>query len=170
MVPWVFSMSNEIEVYKARSDDAADIHRLIVALAVYEKEPQAVQCSMEDLRSQLCLSNPPFHCLLVRRQEQVVAFALYFFSYSTWRGRACLYLEDLFVLPEHRRQGIGIRLMQQLAGIALQNDCPRFEWSVLNWNQLAIDFYHKIGAVPMNEWTRYRLEKEQIIALQRRKI
>ena len=156
-----------VRIETATKDDATDIFQLIVALAIYEKEPDAVQCSEDDLREQLQMENPPFHCLLAKKNGESVGFALYFFSYSTWRGRPCLYLEDLFVLPNARREGTGLALMKELGKIALEKDCPRMEWSVLNWNQLAIDFYDSLGAIPMNEWTRYRLEDTQIAQLVR---
>ena len=154
-----------INIKEACVQDAQDIFDLIVALAEYEKEPDAVECSVEDFQRQLQQDNPPFTCFLASIEGVCVGFALYFLSYSTWRGRPCLYLEDLFVLPEYRRKGVGMALMSALASAAQRKGCPRLEWSVLNWNQLAIDFYVKIGAVPMSEWTRYRLEEEQIMQL-----
>jgi len=158
-------MSCNITLYKAAPEDAEIIHSLIVALAVYEKEPQAVLCSVDELREQLQQEFPPFQCVLTSWGGLTVGFALYFFSYSTWRGRACLYLEDLFVLPEYRRMGIGRALMQELAKTAKDKGCPRMEWSVLNWNQRTLDFYSKLGAIPLVEWTRYRLDEEAIKAL-----
>jgi GNAT superfamily N-acetyltransferase len=154
-----------IKIYKAAAEDAEIIHLLIVALAVYEKEPQAVLCSVEELREQLQQDSPPFHCYLADSDGVTVGFALYFFSYSTWRGRACLYLEDLFVVPKYRRKGIGEALMKELAKTAKNKGCPRMEWSVLNWNQLALDFYRDLGAIPLDEWTRYRLDEAGIKVL-----
>jgi GNAT superfamily N-acetyltransferase len=86
-----------------------------------------------------------------------VGFAVYFFNYSTWQGRHGLYLEDLYVSPAHRNAGAGKALLQHLARIAVDKGCGRFEWSVLDWNEPAIQFYRSIGAVPMDEWVRYRL-------------
>jgi ribosomal protein S18 acetylase RimI-like enzyme len=91
-------------------------------------------------------------------------FAVYFFNYSTWQGRQGLYLEDLYVLPRHRHAGAGKALLQHLARIAVANDCGRFEWSVLDWNEPAIRFYRSIGAVPMDEWVRYRLAGDALAA------
>ena len=158
-------MDEAVLICRALPEDAEVIFGLIRQLAIYEEEPNAVLCSVDDLRQQLASQNPPFQCLLAKQNGKDVGFALYFFSYSTWRGRPCLYLEDLFVLDEHRRKGAGLKLMQALAQEALHKDCPRMEWSVLNWNQLAIDFYRKLGAIAMDEWTRYRLEEAQITAL-----
>jgi len=86
-----------------------------------------------------------------------VGFAVYFFNYSTWLGKHGLYLEDLYVSPEHRRSGAGKALLKHLAEIALSRNCGRFEWSVLDWNEPAIQFYHSIGAKPQDEWVGYRL-------------
>ena len=155
----------KILIEEAKPEDAQDIYSLIVALAEYEEEPDAVCCSAADFERQLRQENPPFRCFLASAEGRRIGFALYFLSYSTWRGRPCLYLEDLFVVPKHRRNGVGMALMGALARVAQREGCPRMEWSVLNWNQLAIDFYLKIGAVPLTEWTRYRLEEEQISQL-----
>jgi GNAT superfamily N-acetyltransferase len=155
-------MHKDLNIYRASAKDAEEIFQMIMDLAVYEKEPQSVRATVEDLRLQLNSPTPPFHCLLAKSNGTVVGFALYFFSYSTWRARACLYLEDLYVTEQYRGSGIGYKLMVELAKIAVQKECPRIEWSVLNWNQLAIDFYMELGAVALDEWTRYRLNESQI--------
>ncbi|WP_162956873.1 GNAT family N-acetyltransferase, partial [Pseudomonas aeruginosa] len=89
-------------------------------------------------------------------------YAVYFYSYSTWLGRNGIYLEDLYVTPEYRGVGAGRRLLRELAREAVANDCGRLEWSVLDWNQPAIDFYRSIGALPQDEWVRYRLDGEAL--------
>lgn len=137
--------------------DAPEIHRLIHALAVYEKEPDAVECSVEDLGDQLASDRPPFECVLAQVGESVVGFALFFHNYSTWKGKRGLYLEDLFVVPEHRGQGIGKQLLTHLARLAVERDCGRMEWAVLDWNEPAIEFYRSLGARPVEGWQIFRL-------------
>ena len=141
----------------ATPDDAADIHRLIVALATYEREPDAVVATPEMLRAQLEEAQPPFRCLLAEVDGAVVGFALYFFNYSTWRGRPGLYLEDLFVEPEQRGRGLGRRLLASLAAVAVARQCARMDWAVLDWNAPAIGFYEAIGARKVSDWAIYRM-------------
>lgn len=154
-------------VRQAEVSDAARIHDLIVALAVYEREPDAVVCTVADLRDQLSRERPPFECLLAEEGGEARGFAVFFHNYSTWRGRAGLYLEDLFVVPEHRGRGIGKRLLSALAHIAKTRDCARLEWSVLAWNEPAIRFYESLGAFAMNGWTTYRLTGDALAQLAR---
>lgn len=155
-----------MEIRFATVDDAATIHALIVALAVYEREPDAVEATPESLRAQLAMERPPFECLLAEDEAgDAVGFALFFHNYSTWRGRPGLYLEDLFVRPEARGRGLGGALLRRLAMIATERGCARMEWSVLDWNELAIDFYHRLGAQPMTAWTTWRLDGEALAAL-----
>ena len=135
---------------------------MIVALAIYEKEPQAVETTPQIICEQLSSPQQPFQCILAETEETIVGFALYFYNYSTWKGKKGIYLEDLFVVPEFRKKGIALALMQRLAEIAIQEQCARIDWSVLRWNQLAIDFYKKLGASEMTEWIGYRLEGEEI--------
>jgi GNAT superfamily N-acetyltransferase len=138
-------------------DDAATIHRFIVDLATYEREPHAVEVRVDELRAQLASEAPPFECLIAELDDLPVGFALFFASYSTWRGRPGLYLEDLFIDPPARGRGVGKALLRRLAGLAVERGCARMEWSVLDWNQPAIDVYEAIGAMPMSEWTTWRL-------------
>lgn len=154
----------EIEIREAGPGDAADIHRLVVALCEYEKEDPAttVVSTVSSIREQLQLPKPPFRCLLAHVNGQVVGFALFFFNYSTWRGRPGLYLEDLFVDVDHRKQGIGTQLLVQLARIARDKECPRMEWMVLDWNTPAIEFYRTLGAQLMEGWTTCRLNSDAI--------
>lgn len=154
-----------LEVRFAVPDDAETIHRFIVELATYEREPQAVVCTPLHLRDQLAAERPPFECLIAEEDGQPRGFALFFSSYSTWRGRSGIYLEDLFVPPEHRGRGIGKRLLVELAKLCGQRGCARLEWSVLDWNQPAIDFYRSLGAVPLAQWTMFRLTDEPLVAL-----
>jgi GNAT superfamily N-acetyltransferase len=156
-----------VSIRFATPADASDIHRLIVALAEYEREPDAVEVDPETLRAQLESERPPFECLVAERGDRVVGFALFFHNYSTWRGRRGLYLEDLFVEPEHRGAGLGRALLVRLAEIAVERGCGRMEWSVLDWNQPAIDFYRVLGASPLEQWTTFRLVGDALDELAR---
>lgn len=150
-------MTTPIEIREARPDDAALIVRFIRDLAIYEKAEHEVLATEAHIRATL-FGGPAGPCALIASVGGVAAgFAVYFFNYSTWQGRRGLYLEDLYVDPALRHHGVGKALLRQLARIAVANDCGRFEWSVLDWNEPAIRFYRAIGAVAMDEWVRYRL-------------
>lgn len=155
----------ELSIRSAQASDAQLLFDMITELAVYEREPDAVKVSAADLAQQLSSAQPPFHCLIAETNNQPIGFALYFYSYSTWEGKPTLYLEDLYVRSQFRSVGAGMALMTRLSAIAQQRNCSRFEWSVLNWNQPAIGFYHHIGAQPMSEWTRYRMNAQAIAQL-----
>nr|WP_276600883.1 GNAT family N-acetyltransferase [Nannocystis sp. ILAH1] len=146
--------------------DAADIHRLIVDLATYEREPDAVEVTVDTLRDQLASERPPFECLLAEDGGgAVVGFALYFHNYSTWRGRPGLYLEDLFVDPSARGRGIGKQLLVRLAQLAVERGCARMDWAVLDWNAPAIAFYESLGARAVADWTIFRLTGPALLNL-----
>lgn len=149
----------------ATAADAATIHGFIVALAVYEREPDAVEVTPAVLASQMASLPPPFECLLAEVDGAAVGCALFFQTYSTWRGRIGLHLEDLFVLPEHRRRGVGTALLARLAGVARDRGCARLEWAVLDWNQPAIDFYRVVGGVPLGDWTTWRMTDDALRTL-----
>ena len=149
----------------ATPDDATLIYDFIVALAVYEREPDVVEATPASLRAQLEASSPPFECLIAEQGEAPVGFALFFHNYSTWRGQQGLYLEDLFVLESHRGQGIGKHLLSTLAAMTLSRGCTRLEWQVLDWNQPAIDFYAALGAPVRRGWLPCRLEGEPLVTL-----
>ncbi|MEM6928315.1 MAG: GNAT family N-acetyltransferase [Myxococcota bacterium] len=146
----------------ATPDDAETILAFIQALAEYEREPDAVEVDAETLRSQLAESHPPFFCTMAELDGTPVGFALWFETYSTWRGRRGIYLEDLFVLPEHRGLGIGRALLASLAAETRARGGARLEWAVLDWNTPAIDFYEARGAVALSEWTTFRLSNEAL--------
>jgi GNAT superfamily N-acetyltransferase len=151
-----------------RAATAADVPlilQLIRALAEYERAPNDVVATEELLREHLFGDAPAAHVLLACEESEPVGFALYFLNYSTWLGRPGLYLEDLFVLPAHRRSGHGRALLQRLGQIAHERGCGRMEWAVLDWNEPAIDFYKTLGAQPLNEWTIFRLTGEGIAKL-----
>ncbi|HYG07788.1 MAG TPA: GNAT family N-acetyltransferase [Stenotrophomonas sp.] len=156
-----------LRIRAATADDAPLLHELVTALAVYEREPDAVKASVEDLRASLFGPGATAHALICERADdghagEAIGFAVYFFNYSTWLGRNGLYLEDLFVRPEHRGRGAGLALLRHLAGVAVERGCGRFEWAVLDWNQPAIDFYRAAGARPMDEWTVYRMDGQAL--------
>ncbi|MGJ3243529.1 MAG: N-acetyltransferase family protein [Opitutales bacterium] len=157
-------MTHSIHIRPAEAGDEDRILALIQALADYEKEPDAVQATRADLARHLFDATPSAFCLLAFREGATVpaGFALYFFTFSTWAGRQTLYLEDLFVRPADRKHGIGTALLRELARIAVARDCGRMEWAALDWNTLATDFYRKLGAIPMDDWTTFRLEGEGI--------
>ncbi|GAA1070499.1 GNAT family N-acetyltransferase [Nocardiopsis composta] len=141
----------------ARPDDVPAVLRLIRDLAVYEREPDAVQTTEEDLAQALFGENPAVFAHIAEDAGEPVGFALWFVNFSTWTGRHGIYLEDLFVRPEMRGRGYGRALLTELARICVQRGYRRLEWSVLDWNEPSIEFYRSLGAVPMDEWTVYRL-------------
>ncbi|MBE7366714.1 GNAT family N-acetyltransferase [Ramlibacter pallidus] len=145
-----------IEIRPARAGDAALILRFIRELAAYERAEHEVVATESDIRAALS-GDGPARGLVCSVDGEEAGFALYFFNYSTWQGRKGLYLEDLYLTPAHRKVGAGKALLQHLARIAVAEGCGRFEWSVLDWNEPALQFYRSIGAWPMDEWVRYRL-------------
>ena len=151
-----------MQIRWATAEDAETIHRFIVELAVYEREPDAVKATTASLREQLASQSPPFEALIAEEDAGPVGFALFFHNYSTWRGKRGLYLEDLYVTPAARGKGYGKALLRRLAGIAVERDCPRMDWWVLNWNEPAIAFYESLDAVPMKDWTVYRLTDDAL--------
>jgi len=152
------------KIRKATQDDTPIIFDLIKKLAVYEKMENDVITSVEELRENIFTKN--FSKVLLAEEEgKPVGFALYFFNFSTFVGKPGLYLEDLFVEPEYRGKGYGKKLFVELAKIAREENCGRMEWSVLNWNTPAIDFYKSLQAKPMDEWTVYRLDQKGIADL-----
>ncbi len=147
--------------------DIPAIHRLIVELAIYEKEPDAVKATQADLEAALFGERPVAECVLAEMAGEAVGMALFFTNFSTWTGKPGLYLEDLFVMPSARGQGLGKALLVHLAGIAVARGYGRFEWSVLDWNTPAIGFYKALGARPMDEWTVMRVDDDALTALAR---
>lgn len=142
-------------IRQARPEDADLLLRFIRELAEYEREPDAVKVTAATLAAQMRQAQPPFECLIADLADQPVGFALFFATYSTWLGRPGIYLEDLYVTPVARGQGIGRALLQELAIITRKRGGGRLEWSVLDWNQPAIDFYRRLGAAPKAEWIRF---------------
>ncbi len=146
----------------ATAADTPTICRLIRGLAEYERLTDEFFLEEGKLREHLFGPRPYAEVLLAEESGAVVGFALFFHSYSTFRGRPTLFLEDLFVEPAHRGKGHGKALLRALARLAVERDCARLEWSVLNWNELAIRFYRALGAAPQDGWTVYRLTGEAL--------
>lgn len=149
-------------IRKATREDVPVILSLVRALATYEREPDAVLATEADFLRDGFGDDPAFNVHVATVEGQVVGFALWFFTWSTWRGRRCLHLEDLFVLPEHRGKGAGFALMKTLAREAVERGCARFIWQVMDWNAPAIEFYERIGANVMKEWIAVRIDGEAL--------
>lgn len=162
---WLLEKSLMLTIRQAGMADAELIHFLICELARFEKEEAAVKVSAADLVAQMESANCPFECFIAEVDGVAAGFALYCFTYSTWEGSETLYLEDLYVRPQFRGEKVGLALMRSLAARAQQRGCARFEWSVLDWNDLAINFYNRIGAQPVDGWTRYRMTGDSLQAL-----
>jgi GNAT superfamily N-acetyltransferase len=145
--------------------DVPVIAELIRALAEYEKLLHAVVLKESDLHNHLFGEPKYAEVILAEDAGAVVGFALFFHNYSTFRAKPGIYLEDLFVIPEARGKGYGKALLRALAKLAVERDCSRVEWSVLNWNEPSIQFYKSLGAKPMDEWTVYRLTDEALTKL-----
>ena len=141
----------------ATEDDLPLILDFIRGLAEYERLADACVATDEKLRSTLFSNSPAAEVLIASVAGEAVGFALFFHNYSTFLAQRGVFLEDLFVKPSARSTGAGRALLAALAQIAIDRDCGRFEWSVLDWNEPAIGFYKKIGAVPMDQWTTFRM-------------
>jgi GNAT superfamily N-acetyltransferase len=151
-------------VREARESDLHRIQQLIIDLAKYERAAHEVRTTIELLRAALFGPQPAAYALVAESDNQVVGFALYFRNFTTWEGVHGIYLEDLYVMPEHRGSGLGRALLMALASLAVERGYARLEWAVLDWNQPAIDFYSSLGAVAMDEWTVYRLSGDALAA------
>jgi GNAT superfamily N-acetyltransferase len=155
-------------IRKAQPQDVGTILNLIRGLAEYERAPDAAKATEADLLRDGFGTDPKFHCVIADWQGAPVGFALYFYNYSTWKGRPGIFLEDLFVWPEYRGKGIGKALLLHLAKIAVAENCGRYEWNVLDWNTPAIEFYEGLGAVRMSEWLPMRIEGDALLELARK--
>lgn len=149
----------------AQPGDESGIFHCIRELAIYEKEPDAVENSPEMIREALFGSSPTVFAFVVEKGEEIVGIAVYFLNYSTWTGKNGIWLEDLFVLPEHRGCGYGLALIKRLAQECCDRDYSRLEWTVLDWNEPAVNFYWSIGAQPMDQWTTQRLSGDALSTL-----
>lgn len=153
---------SELKIIKAEKKDAGLLLNFIKQLAEYEKMLDEVTATEELLEKTVFGPDSKTEAVIGYYNDKPVGFAIYFYNFSTFVGKPGLYLEDLFVIPEMRGKGFGKTLLKHLAQIAVEKDCGRFEWSVLDWNEPAIKFYKSLGAVPMDEWTVYRLTGEPL--------
>jgi GNAT superfamily N-acetyltransferase len=145
-----------------RSGDVPRLLELIDGLADYERLPRPDAAARERLVAD-ALSDPPrFRTLLAEVDGEVLGYAIYFFTYSSFRARPTLYLEDIFVVPDRRGQGAGMALLRACARQAVANDCARMEWQVLSWNTPSIDFYKRLGARPLEDWLPFRLDEDAL--------
>lgn len=154
----------EIVIREAAAADAATIHELVQALAVFERAPDAVKATPEDFLREGFGETPSFRCLLAEVDGRPAGFALWFYNFSTWEGRRGIYLEDIFVQEWARGLGLGERLMRRLARIALDQGCARLDLWVLHWNP-ARRFYERLGMRHMEEWLPYRITGEALARL-----
>ena len=146
-----------LNIRPALIDDAALILHFVRELAIYEKAEHEVLATEQHVRDTIFGDDSRVDGLICEHEGEAVGFAVYFLNYSTWLGKYGLFLEDLYVTPEKRGVGAGKALLQYLARLAVEKDCGRFEWNVLDWNEPAIKFYDSIGAEPLHEWIGYRL-------------
>ena len=152
------STSVKPRIVTATSDDVPLIRQFILELAEYERaRPGEAPVTEQDLEQTLFGERPAAEVLIAYLGDEPAGFALFFHNYSTWLGKRGIYLEDLFVRPAFRKHGVGFALLRELARIGVDRDCGRLDWSVLNWNELAINFYKQIGAKHMDEWSTFRL-------------
>lgn len=156
-----------LNVRDAIKADASLILKFVRDLAEYERAPNAVVATEEDFERDGFGTHPKFRCLIAEWDGRPAGFALFFYNYSTWKGRPGLYLEDLFVLPELRGKGIGKGLLQRLAEIAVEEDCYGIRWLVLEWNEPAIKFYESLGAEVLGEWETMLLMGEYLAQMAR---
>jgi GNAT superfamily N-acetyltransferase len=160
-------VNHDFRLLDAVPADAAVIADLVRELADYERLGHEAAATASDFAMALFGPVPRAHAMLAEMEGDVVGFALYFFNFSTFLGRHGLYVEDVFVRPDHRRRGIGRAFFQALAARAVAEGCGRMEWAVLNWNRPAIEFYRSFGAVPLDAWTLQRLAGGALHALAR---
>ncbi|WP_052665447.1 GNAT family N-acetyltransferase [Nitriliruptor alkaliphilus] len=154
-----------ITIRTATAADAPLVLRFIRELADYEREPDAVVATEDDLRRTLFGDASTARAVICECAGEAAGFAVFFPTFSTWLGRAGLHLEDLYVAPTHRGLGAGRALVAHLANLAVAEGYGRLEWAVLDWNTPSIDFYEALGAAPQTEWTTYRLTGEALTAL-----
>lgn len=153
---------NELTIRNALREESKDIFNFILELAEFEKLKDKVVANVKLLEKSI------FDCkhadvLFMEINGEKIGFCLYFYTFSTFRGKPTLYLEDLYIRKEFRSKGYGLAVLKYLANLAIEKDCARFEWSCLNWNEKAIDFYLNFGALPQKQWTLFRLEGEKLV-------
>lgn len=151
-----------ITIREATPKDSQNIFDFIMELAIYEKAPNEVKTTVNEIKKSLFSSNATAKALICEEDGVAIGFAVYFYNYSTWLGKKGIYLEDLYVSESKRKRGVGKALLKYLAQKALQEDCGRFEWSCLDWNTPSREFYESFGAVAKTEWIGYRLEGKSL--------
>ena len=156
-----------MSIRSAEPRDVPALIAMVLELAEYENAPEQAIATEADFTRDLFGESPRVHALVVEVSGEVVAYAFYFLNYSTWLGRHGIYLEDLYVRPAFRGQGYGKALLIRLAQVCVEQGYGRLDWSVLDWNEPALDFYRSIGAVPMDEWTGQRVTGEALAELAR---
>lgn len=154
---------NPLSIRPAGITDSELILHFIRELAIYEKAEHEVLATIETIAATIFSKDSHVNALICEQSGQAVGIAIYFFNYSTWLAKSGLYLEDLYVSPEHRGKGAGKLLLKKMAQIAIQKDCGRFEWSCLDWNKPSRDFYQSIGAKSQDEWVGYRMSGQTLI-------
>jgi len=150
-------MPTPVTIRPAVKADADIILRFVNELAEYEKAAHEVVANVTAIEQSIFGAESTTHALICEHNGEAIGFAVYFFNYSTWLGKNGLYLEDLYITPHQRGNGAGKQLLKHLARIAVDKGCGRFEWSCLDWNQPAIEFYQSVGAKPQEEWVTFRL-------------
>jgi GNAT superfamily N-acetyltransferase len=148
---------SNLVVRTATADDTSILFKFIIDLAIYEKAEHEVLATEQTIKASIFTENSHVFALICELDGIVVGSAIYFFNYSTWLAKSGLYLEDLYVMPEYRGKGAGVKLLKAMAKIAVEKDCARFEWSCLDWNTPSREFYHSLGAVAQEEWVGYRM-------------
>ena len=161
----ITTTSADFRIRPAQKQDARLILDLIKQLATYEKLAHTVVATEAIIEDKLFGKKPSAEVIIGEFKNKPVGFALFFHNYSTFTGKPGIYLEDLFIVPEHRNKGYGKIILSYLAKLAVERDCTRLEWSVLDWNEPSIQFYKNLGAVPMNEWISFRLSGDALSSL-----
>ena len=154
---------DKLSIRQAVAEDSALILHFIRELAIYEKAEHEVLATENTIEKTIFANDSHVNALICEQNGQPVGLAIYFYNYSTWLAKSGLYLEDLYVSPEHRGKGAGKLLLKKMAQIALENNCGRFEWSCLDWNKPSRDFYQSIGAQSQDEWVGYRMSGQTLI-------
>ncbi len=152
-----------VNIRPATVNDAETILYFIRELAIYEKAEHEVLATVDTIKSSMFGENSGVYGLIAEIDNKPIGFSVYFYNYSTWLAKPGLYLEDLYVSPDYRGQGAGVALLKQLAKIALEKGCGRFEWSCLDWNTPSREFYESLGAEPQSEWLGYRMSGQTLV-------
>jgi GNAT superfamily N-acetyltransferase len=159
------SLLEQVRIEPAVPADVTDILGLIRELAEFERLLDQFVATEARLRESVFGPKPYAEVLMARLGQESIGFALFFHNYSTFRAQPGIYLEDLYVRPAFRGEGIGEAMLKRIAKLAVERGCGRFEWSVLDWNQRAVEFYKALGAEPLNEWTMFRVSGDNLIRL-----